>query len=105
MSETPNCWNCGRALTAVVLPVSRHDYCDHCAEPVHCCRMCVHFDSSRARQCREDRTEPPNDKSCANFCDYFQVRLEGAGPVAADDRQDRARARLDALFGDDSAAE
>lgn len=104
MSETLTCWNCGSTLSQLVLPVSRHDYCDRCAEAVHCCRMCSHFDSSRSEQCREDRAEPPTDKTCANFCDFFQVRL-GDRPAAGDDRQARARAGLDALFGGDSSSD
>lgn len=98
MSETLICWNCGEALEQVLLPVSRHEYCPKCAEAVHCCRMCVHYSVDAADQCREDRAEPPADKTTANFCDYFSPRL-GSGAAASGDRQDAARARLDALFG------
>jgi hypothetical protein len=101
MTDTPNCWNCGQALEGLLLPVSRHEYCDHCAEAVHCCRMCGHFDANRTEQCREDRAEPPTDKTCANFCDFFQIRSGGA--ASGSDRQTQARAGLDALFGGDSS--
>lgn len=97
-----DCWNCGRRLPELPLPVSRHEYCPHCGEPVHCCRMCRHYAPDLADQCREDRAEPPTDRTAANFCDFFALNpgaaSAGKGAGAADD--DQARARLDALFGD-----
>jgi len=94
----PDCWNCGKPITDLPLPVSRHEYCPHCAEPVHCCRMCEHFAPALADQCREERSDPPADKTVANFCDFFTLasRASDAAPAA-----ERARAELDALFGDD----
>jgi hypothetical protein len=97
MTDALSCWNCGAALDQVLLPVSRHECCPQCAEAVHCCRMCVHFSRDAVDQCREDRAEPPTDKTSANFCDYFTPRLGAA--AAAPSRQDEARAKLDALFG------
>ncbi len=96
-THTLICWNCAQALDQVLLPVSRHEYCPGCAEAVHCCRMCVHYAPELAGQCREDRAEPPTDKTAANFCDYFSPRFGGNGEQAAD-RQAQARARLDSLF-------
>lgn len=97
-NETLICWSCGHTLDQVLLPVSRHEYCPHCAEAVHCCRLCMHFARDVPDQCREDRAEPPTDKTAANFCEYFSPRF-GGGPDAPDRRQEEARARLDALFG------
>ncbi len=97
-NEMLTCWNCGQRLDQVLLPVSRHEYCPGCAEAVHCCRLCVHYSPDAVEQCREDRAEPPTDKTVANFCDYFAPRF-GAGAGAADQRERAARARLDALFG------
>lgn len=105
MSDQPNCWNCGATLQDLPRPVSRHEYCNAggngCGEPVHCCRMCVSFDPDRAEQCREDRAEPPTDKTCANFCDFFTLRAGSGGAERQDDREAAARAKLDALFGGD----
>lgn len=108
--EVLSCWNCGERLDDVPLPVSRHEYCTQCAEAVHCCRMCIHYDRDVADQCREDRAEPPTDKETANFCDYFSPRFSAGGGTAGAEsgagrsRQEEARAKLDALFGggDDS---
>jgi hypothetical protein len=60
--------------------------------------MCTSYDTAAAEQCREERAEPPTDKTCANFCDFFTPR-GGAAPTAERSRADEARARLDALFG------
>lgn len=112
MTDKLSCWNCGTALDDVLLPVSRHEYCPDCAEAVHCCRMCRHFDAALAEQCREDRAEPPTNKESANFCDFFQPVL-GGGAETSDPAAAGARARLEALFGradpagtaDDAAAD
>jgi hypothetical protein len=97
------CWNCGKPLPALPLPVSRHEYCPHCAEPVHCCRMCVHFAPRLAEQCDGEQTEPPTDKTAANFCDFFALARRGGPDGAeagdAEDPERLARERLDALFG------
>ena len=103
MTDSAICWNCAAPLGDLPANVSRHEYCEQCAEPVHCCRMCAHFAPNLAHQCREDRTEPPVDKTCANFCDFFSLRRGTGGAGERDERQARARARLDALFGDDSS--
>ncbi len=94
------CWNCSKPLPELPLPVSRHEYCPHCAEPVHCCRMCVHYAPRLADQCDGEQTEPPTDKTAANFCDFFVLaRRGGSGAGDAEDPEQRARERLDALFG------
>ena len=95
------CWNCGKPLPELPLPVSRHEYCPQCAEPVHCCRMCLHFAPDRAEQCREERAEPPTDRTAANFCEFFALNRR-AGPGAGDDAGEDARGKLEALFGGDA---
>jgi hypothetical protein len=103
MATNLYCWNCGAALDQVLLPVSRHEFCPGCAEAVHCCRMCRHYDALAVDQCREDRAEPPNDKTTANFCEYFEPRT-GGDAEAPEDAAAQARARLDDLFGEDPKA-
>ncbi len=100
-SSGPFCWNCNKPLDDLARPVSRHQYCPHCAEAVHCCRMCTLFAPTRPEQCREDRAEPPTDKTAANFCDLFILRETAPGSPAGGD-EGSARARLDALFGSGS---
>lgn len=92
----PDCWNCGKPISDLPLPVSRHEYCPHCAEPVHCCRMCEYFAPGLADQCREEQADPPADKTVANFCDFFTLRARAEDAAQPGER---ARAELDALFG------
>lgn len=94
------CWNCGAALKDVPVPLSRHEHCPKCFEPLHCCRLCRAYDPGVNQQCSEDRAEPPSSKESANFCEWFSPNPE-AGGDSAEDRHAQARAKLDALFGDD----
>lgn len=100
-AQAPPCWNCGKPLDDLLLPVSRHEYCPSCAEAVHCCRMCALYAPTRPDQCLEERTEPPTDKTAANFCEFFVLR-ETSPAEAAPQGDAAARARLDALFAADA---
>jgi hypothetical protein len=95
------CWNCGKSLADVSLPISRHVNCSQCFEVLHCCRMCRYFDKSRPQQCDHDRTEPPVIKESSNFCDYFEP---APNRYAREDnrQQESAKSDFDALFGGES---
>ncbi|MCB1863950.1 MAG: hypothetical protein KDG50_00840 [Chromatiales bacterium] len=96
MSETLHCWQCGAEVTGEPLPLSRRAECPACRAELHTCRQCVFYSTHIAGQCRETRAEEVNNKSCSNFCDWFQLQPQpAAGPGAPAD----ARAKLDALFG------
>ena len=102
MSTQIQCWQCGKTLT-VMLPLSRRELCDSCNADQHVCRLCIHYDVATSDQCREDRADAVTDKTRANFCDYFSPNAQayqGAG-----DKQRDARAKLDALFGDQESGE
>lgn len=60
--------------------------------------MCVDYDRSVAKHCREPTAEEVREKDRANFCDHFKPR---AGAYIAPDtaKLDAARAELDRLFG------
>lgn len=92
-----HCWRCGATLEDLILPVSRREECRACRAEIHACRMCVNWDPKVSDQCREDRAEPPSDKTTANFCDYFKPDPEayqGSGHGESDQRSE-----LEALFG------
>jgi hypothetical protein len=99
-----SCWNCGTSLDDLPRPISRHANCPQCFTEVHCCRMCRHYDVKATEQCQEERAEPPTNKEVANFCEWFEPRT-GAYRARRTDAQDRARAKLDALFGGSSSGE
>jgi ribosome-binding protein aMBF1 (putative translation factor) len=98
MSHNLVCWKCGAALAALSLPLRRLDECPQCRAELHVCRMCVEYDTSIAKHCREPTAEEVRDKQSANFCDHFKPR---AGAWTAPDTAalDRSRSELERLFG------
>lgn len=97
MSNSAVCWKCGASLAQLSLPLLRHDACKACGAQLHVCKLCRFYDITVAKQCREPIAEIVIDKERANFCDYFELRLDAyVAPQAA---ADKARAELDALFG------
>ncbi|MEW5770102.1 MAG: hypothetical protein AB1831_07010 [Pseudomonadota bacterium] len=105
MTEDLVCWKCGASLRALPQPLGRRAACPACEAELHACRMCRHFDTGKAKQCREPMAEAVADKTRANFCEWFQPHAlahAGAGTAKVDNR-----GTLDALFGtaaDDTAA-
>jgi len=92
------CWNCGKSLAEIPLPLSRHANCPECYEVLHCCRLCRHFNTGIQGQCEHERADPPVIKESANFCDYFKpaaARFSGD----SSQKQDDAKSEFDALFG------
>ena len=92
------CWKCGASLAALSLPLRRLDECKSCGAELHVCRMCVEYDTSKAKHCREPIAEEVKDKERANFCDYFKPRADAYQPPDIAEAT-RSRAGLDALFG------
>ncbi|HEY1889877.1 MAG TPA: hypothetical protein VGG63_05690 [Steroidobacteraceae bacterium] len=92
------CWKCGASLAALTLPLRRLEECPKCRSELHACRMCVDYDTGVAKHCREPIAEEVQDKTRANFCDFFKPRPGAyAAPNVAEG--ERARAALDKLFG------
>jgi hypothetical protein len=60
--------------------------------------MCVDYDTSVAKSCREPIAEEVQDKERANFCDYFKPRPDAYKPPNVAEIE-RSRTGLDALFG------
>lgn len=92
------CWKCGASLAALSLPLRRLDVCKQCNAEQHVCRMCVDYDTTVAKHCREPIAEEVREKDRANFCDYFKPRPNAYTPPNAAELQ-RSKAGLDALFG------
>lgn len=112
MAEELQCWNCGASLSDQPLPLGRLAECTACRAELHVCRQCRHYDPGVAEQCREERADPPLEKTRANFCDYLEPEPRAWRPPRPDPAAERARAELEALFGgpqsappDDSPAE
>lgn len=91
----PICWKCGASLNKVPTSFGRHAECPACHSPLHVCRQCRHFDTAKAKSCREPMAEPVLDKVRVNFCEWFQ-----AGAGIGDSHRQASRSSLDALFGE-----
>ena len=91
------CWKCGASLAALTLPLRRLDECPSCRAELHVCRMCVDYDTSVAKHCREPTAEEVREKGHANFCDFFKPR-PGAYAAPNTAEMEHARAELDRLF-------
>ena len=98
-SNPLNCWNCGKALADVPLPISRHAHCASCFEVLRCCRMCQHYRDLDHTKCAEDRADPPVIKENANFCEFFRPDRNAFNPNFTQ-ASGAAKSRLDALFSD-----
>lgn len=97
MTKRFNCWQCGKPLLDVILPMSRREECSYCHADQHVCKMCTDYEERKG--CTEDRAESVSDREKANFCDYFapaQKVHKASGP----NKSDLAKAKLAALFGD-----
>jgi hypothetical protein len=92
------CWKCGQSLAEYTLPLRRLEECRACRAQLHVCRMCVEYDRSVAKHCREPTAEEVRDKEHANFCDHFKPKA-GAFQAGATAEADRAKAELAKLFG------
>ena len=101
-----NCYRCGDSLEELSLPFSRMDECPSCTVYLHVCRMCVFFDPSVPKQCREDDAEEVKvqDKERANFCDYFKPS-DSAYDESFSAREQKAKGELSTLFGEGDSSE
>lgn len=60
--------------------------------------MCRHYDTTKAKHCREPLADEVKDKTRANTCEWFQATPRASPlPLARTDRDPRRE--LDALFG------
>jgi len=98
MTRDLQCWKCGESLASLSLPLRRLDVCPACRAELHVCKLCVDYDTSRAKQCREPTIEEVRDKERANFCDYFKPKLKAwIKPDTA--ALEAAKSELSKLFG------
>ena len=88
------CWRCGASLKAQPMPLGRRAECLACGAELHVCRLCRHYDTAKAKQCRERAADEVRDKTRANFCDWFT-------PAVGAFKADAAKSAnpLDTLFG------
>jgi len=91
------CWRCGASLSALTLPLRRLEVCKACNAELHVCKMCVEYDTSYAKHCKEPTAEEVRKKDEANFCDHFRPR-PGAYRPKNEPEIAKAKSALDDLF-------
>ncbi|HYM80836.1 MAG TPA: hypothetical protein VEY91_05420 [Candidatus Limnocylindria bacterium] len=97
------CRHCGTP-SALSEPIGREATCDGCGRDLRACVQCRHYDLAYNNACRETMADPVVDKDRRNFCEYFSFNQEPFASPAAKDRSAAARARLEQMFGGQSAA-
>ena len=97
MAHSLVCWRCGASLAALSLPLRRLDVCKACNAELHVCKMCVEYDTSYAKHCKEPTAEEVRKKDEANFCDHFKPKA-GAYVPKNEAEIAKAKSALDDLF-------
>jgi hypothetical protein len=59
--------------------------------------MCIEYDTSKAKHCKEPTAEEVRNKEEANFCDHFKPK-EGAYVAKNTTEIEKAKSALDDLF-------
>ena len=65
--------------------ILRRDDCTHCGADLHCCKMCIYYDTSSYNECREPTAERIVEKEKANYCDHFILSDGGTSSTSKDD--------------------
>ncbi|MEX2479666.1 MAG: hypothetical protein WD928_02280 [Gammaproteobacteria bacterium] len=102
MPEGILCWRCGASLAELPVPLRREEVCPACDADVHVCKLCRFYNPTVSDGCDEPLAGGVTNKERANFCDYFEASAAAYGDTRSDAAV-RARAELDALFGDGDA--
>lgn len=97
MAHSLVCWKCGTSLAALSLPLRRLDVCKTCNAELHVCKLCVEYDVSYAKHCREPIAEEVRNKEQANFCDFFKPKANAFKP-GNQAEIDKSRSALEDLF-------
>lgn len=80
------CYSCNKALEIDAgQKILRHEECPHCQIELHCCKMCIFYDSKVYNECKEPLAERIVEKEKANFCTYFKISgTQNNGPSKED---------------------
>ncbi|MGV8039631.1 MAG: hypothetical protein AB2L07_05990 [Thermoanaerobaculaceae bacterium] len=91
------CRRCGaRQRVDVSLPFDA--VCEGCSNDLHTCSNCIHFDTSRPKECRKPVTERVANKIKRNECELFTPGLVQEFAKEQPAPTSRPRDAFDALF-------
>ena len=102
MSDKYKCWRCGHELGDIPRSLPRLEQCPACEADLHVCRLCCNYKPSLSSKCDHDLAEPAREVDVANFCQYLRINSQAYVAKTADKEQ-QAKDKLAALFGDESA--
>ena len=103
MADELVCWQCGASLKAQPMPLGRRAECLASGAELHVCRLCRHYDTGKAKQCRERAADEVRNKTRANFCDWFQPKSAAFNAATASGAP--TGNPLDDLFGGGTATQ
>ena len=66
------CSNCGAVLAQGFDPNAT---CPRCHFALHCCKQCMHFDTSAQFECTQPITERVAKKDAQNNCSFYAFRM------------------------------
>lgn len=98
------CWACGHVLLDLPLPVGRLNACPACKKDLHVCKMCKSYQPRLANACEAVVDDSPQDKTRANFCEWFEVKLSAHQVQQRNVAQQAALAELFGLQAVDTKA-
>ncbi|RPI03500.1 MAG: hypothetical protein EHM72_01370 [Calditrichaeota bacterium] len=91
------CYRCGQEIKLEVgQKLFRQDTCLKCESYLRCCLNCTLYNPVAWKECREPEAQRVEDKTMANFCEFFSPSDDTAGRIFH--RADEARRKLDDLF-------
>ena len=88
------CHKCGEQIE-MDHKIAREEMCPKCKSYLHCCLNCKFYDKFSFHECKETETEYVQDKTGANYCDYWKASDVYRPP---NQKADEARAKLEAMF-------
>ena len=88
-----NCYFCGASYEEKIY---KSTLCPSCGKEMKICMNCLHYDSSAHHECREPQAEYVQDRTRANFCDYF-TPASGRGN-SGNEKSGDARKKFEDLF-------
>ena len=91
------CHSCGYE-NKIVGGLGRTDTCLKCMEDLHVCLNCTFYDKTKSNDCNEPSAEWVQNKSAANFCEFFEPMANLAAQKAKAVNKEEVLSALDALF-------
>ena len=91
------CYSCHKDIN-VSEKLSFREECPFCRCDLHVCKQCQFYDEKAYNECRETSAERVLDKEKSNYCEYFQVDVEGLSSQNNLSEADLAKKKLEELF-------